>query len=303
MKFRPLRHKVAKKLKVKKEYILPLCLGVFVAKKMKSKSKQHGLTLTEMTIVVASIVLLVALGLPAVRAFFTSFQTETGAKTMISAALSSARAIALKERRYAGIRFQKACLSRDVANPLTGLLEAPQYMIFIVYEEPKKMGNLTVGFRAVEGLKPVKLPDAVGVIDLSVIDSRRGNADIDEDFELSNATSFSIIFSPSGKLVIHDVRVRNREGDFDPNTPNDSMDDVFNSPINIIINGFGMFIQDDYPGLGLFREPSRNCFTIYDRKEFARAYQRRQAYSGYLYRLAPKPIYINPYTGTIISTD
>ena len=275
---------------------------------MKSKCKQSGLTLTEMTIVVASIVLLVALGLPAVRAFFTSFETESGAKTMISAALSSTRAIALKERRYAGIRFQKACLSRDVANPLAGLLEAPQYMIFIVYEEPKKMGNLTVGFRAVEGLKPIKLPDAVGVIDLGVIDSRRGDADINDDFELSNATSFSLIFSPSGKLVIHDVRVRNREGDYDPKTPNDSMDDVFNSPINIIMNGFGMFIQDDYGrtddiNLGLEREPSRNCFTIYDRKEFARAYQRKQAYSGYLYRLVPKPIYINPYTGTIISTD
>ena len=155
MKFRPLRHKVTKKLKVKKEYILPLCLGVFVAKKMKAKFKQSGLTLTEMTVVVASIVLLAAIALPAVRAFLNSFETESGAKTMISAALSSARAIALKERHSAGIRFQQ-----DISGN--------QYMIFIIHDsDPEPDGTgLAYGFRAVEGLQPIKLPDSVGVMDM-----------------------------------------------------------------------------------------------------------------------------------------
>ena len=72
--------------------------------------------------------------------------------------------------------------------------------------------------------------------------------------------------------------------------------------------GIAMFYQDDYYGvlnnpygdLGLGPEPSRRSFVIYDRQEFRRAYQIGQAYSGYLQRLLPDAIYINPYTGTMI---
>jgi type II secretory pathway pseudopilin PulG len=252
---------------------------------------KHGLTLTEMTVVIASIALLVAIGLPAVRAFIHSFETESSAKSAISAALSSARAIAAKEHRYAGIRFQKA-YNRDAQDPLDPLT-APQYMIFIIYdpELPRsKQGNL--GCKAVEGLKPIKLPDSVGVMDLTI------NADpqIDTPEGLRDTTTFSIVFSPSGKLIIHDLWVRNRDGVSD----NSSKDDVFNTEINIRGN-IGMFLQDDNSSPGLRIEPSRNNFIIYDTKEFTQAYKKGQAYSGYLYRLVPQAIYINPYTGTIIS--
>ena len=49
-------------------------------------------------------------------------------------------------------------------------------MIFIVHDEPKNMGGLANGFRAVEGLEPMKLPDTMGVIDLTGI---TGDATID----------------------------------------------------------------------------------------------------------------------------
>ena len=51
--------------------------------------------------------------------------------------------------------------------------------------------------------------------------------------------------------------------------------------------------------LGLGPEPSRNSFVIYDTKKFKQTYDNGNAYSGYLNQL--KPIYINPYTGTIIN--
>ena len=76
------------------------------------------------------------------------------------------------------------------------------------------------------------------------------------------------------------------------------MDDIFNSPENITNSNTGMFVQDDYPSLGLVQESSRRSFVIYDRQEFRRAYEKGQAYSGYLRNLVP--IYINPYTGTMI---
>ena len=118
----------------------------------KSQTKT-GFTLTEMVVVLATMSLLVAFGLPVMRMIRESFESNTGGKSMISAALSTARAIAAKEQHYAGIRFQ-----RDSAGN--------QYMIFIIHDFEKT--GLNPGFRAVQNLKPTKLPDSMGVMDLMV---------------------------------------------------------------------------------------------------------------------------------------
>lgn len=269
--------------------------------KLRTKS---GLTLIEMTLVIATAALLITIGLPAVRAIFRSFESESSARSMISSALASARAIAAKNQRYAGIRFQKAYHPK-------GPLEASQYMVFVVHEEPTRMGGLTVGFRAVEGLEPIKLPDTIEVMDLRYgpdLLAPVGDGIIDADADISNpdvlrdTTSFSIIFSPSGKLVIHDVRVRNRHGVYCPASPTESADDIFNCLENIVDHNTGAFIQDDYPELGLYREESRNSFVIYETEKFRQTYKKGTAWSEYLVRLAPQATYINPYTGTIISS-
>ena len=168
---------------------------------MKPKSEQSGVTLTEMTVVIAAVAALTCLGLPAVRAIFKSFESSGSARAVISASLASARAIAAKEQRYAGVRFQKAYHPE-------GPLKAAQYMIFIV-QDPNIMAY---GFRAVEGTQPIKLPDTVGVMDLRYrpdLFTPSGDGVIDDDDEINNlnvvrdTTTFSVIFSPSGKLVIH----------------------------------------------------------------------------------------------------
>ncbi len=275
--------------------------------------KKDGLTLVEMTLVIATIALLVGFGLPAVRALVHSFESTSGTRSMIGAALSSARAMAVKNQRYTGVRFQKLCRSKDPSNPLIGLLDAPQYMIFIVLEEPKDMGGLAIGFRAVEGLEPVKLPDSIGVLDISQISS---NSDIDEAHELNDASAFSIIFSPSGKLVVRDVRVRNRDGYVLPSNESGSskvsLDQIFNSAVNITEYGRGMFLQDDYsarnpsPGnasdYGLGKEMSRTGFVIYNRLRFAELFRRKVAWSDYLSGLSGDDVvYVSPHTGTLVS--
>lgn len=250
---------------------------------MKVKSRQCGLTLMEMTVVIAVVALLAVFGLPAIRALINSFESEGGAKVMISAALASGRAIAAKEQHYAGVRFQKLYDPND-PDPLN----TPQYMIFIVHDpEPEPNGtDLANGFRAVEGIKPIKLPDAVGVME--IMDSN-SNSEINEDEEVIDKTTFSIVFSPSGKLVIHDVRVWNRNG----KTSNASDDDIFNTVSNIN-NGIGMFVQDEAAD----EEPSRRSFIVYDKLEFGKLDVNRR-WSDYLEYL--ELIYINPYTGTMIN--
>jgi hypothetical protein len=289
--------------------------GSFASLRMTSTSHRArrtiGLTLIEMTLVMATMALLVGLAVPAVRSLMSSFQSQGGVRSMIEAALSSARAMAMSSQNYVGLRFEKLCTSDDPVNPLRDVLNAPQYMIFIMHDEPKKMGGLANGFRAVAGLDPIKLPDTMGVMDLSLVTS---DAAIDELFELSDATTFSIVFAPSGKLVVHEVRVRNRNGVYRPNnspgSTQTSTDDVFNSVDNICRYRQGMFLQDDYAKrngadnveLGLGKEDSRTNFVIYDLPTLRAAYGSRAPWTGYLSQLASETLYVSPYAGNLISS-
>lgn len=270
------------------------------------------MTLPEMMVVVTIIALLTALGLPAVRALLNSFETQSGTESLVSAALANARAIAAKEQHYAGIRFQQDSTGN-------------QYMIFILHDFEKT--GLNPGFKAIEGIKPIKLPDNSRVMDLRVrthrstnwadaadpLDEPLGAGHLDdtnplnlgpsqENVYITDTSSFSIVFSPAGKLVVRNVRLRNRDGIFRPDNSIPaqlSTDDVLNSPTNIANFGVGKFIQDDYAELGLGAEPSRNRFVICDMTQFdeLNALGRLE----YLNRL--ELIHINPYTGTIISPD
>ena len=246
---------------------------------MKDKLRQSGLTLTEMTIVIGTIALLTVFGIPAIRAFVKSFETEAGVRGMINAALSNARAIAAKEQKYAGVRFQQKWQADN---------NGCQYMIFIIHDKQDATDPANV-FRAVPGAKPIKLPDNIGVMDLridgtDVVDS---DEEITNDEDVNDMTAFSIVFSPSGKLVIPDVRV----------TRKSSNDDIFNA------GGIGMFVEDDGEGDinndGFAEEPSRREFIIYDRSVFDRVNDERR-WTDYLKDLAGKKIHMSPYTGRMI---
>lgn len=263
---------------------------------MRNKRRQFGTTLTEMAIVIGIAALMLGLAVPAANMLLNSFESESGAKSIINAALASARAIAAKEQQYAGIRFQKRY---DPANP--NPLNASQYIIFVVHDYDKT--GLANGFRAASGIQPIKLPDSIGVMDLYVDNQpvntsniAIANAQLNEPNEVNDTTTFSVIFSPTGKLVIRYVQTRNRNGQ----TNDSSLDDIFNTMDNVE-NGIAMFIQDDIGNhnAGFQKEPSRNSFIIYDTKKFKEAYNNGTPYSGYLNQLSR--VYINPYTGTIIN--
>ena len=238
---------------------------------------------------------------------------------MIEAALSSARAMATSRQRYVGIRFQPA-YGRNVANPDDPLM-SPQYMVFIVHDaanEPDGTGFAN-GFRAVEGLKPVKLPEEFCVVDPTIVDRTRnsqnqitvrGTDEVDSDeqldslAELMDVMTFSLVFSPSGKLVVHDgVRVWNRHGRTrssatpSPDTVFNAMTQVREEPVR------AMFYQDDYPTLGLGPESSRKSFVVCERSGLREAYEEERVWTDYLqYRMAGRT-FVSPYTGKLIIAE
>jgi len=162
-------------------------------------------------------------------------------------------------------------------------------MIFIIHD-PEIHGVWKYGFRAVEGLQPIKLPSSVGVMDFFAVrkPNIRDPLRPDEEHRLTeitgspsyedikDTTSFSIVFSPTGKLVVRGVN--------------------FAVPPNELF-------ESDQPSGSLPPEPSRNSFVIYDAGKFKKLYGSGALFTGYLTELRDRKIFINPYTGTMISTD
>jgi prepilin-type N-terminal cleavage/methylation domain-containing protein len=261
---------------------------------MKIADAKKGFSLTELLVVVAIISLLVGIGITAAKGLLASFESSRGVKNVISAALSSARAMALKEDQYVGIRFQQ--------NPA-----GDQYLIFIIHEPD--WGSPANGFRAIEGRKPMKLPADVGLMDLRLVDrvydalghilemndvAIDDDTLIDESVEIAETSTFSIVFSKSGKIITHQVWVRNKDGF--TGTNNGSIDDVFNTMTNVD-GGMGMFYQDDYPDDGFGPEYSRNSFVIYSKREFKKINSAGR-YTDYLQHLRKE--YVNPYSGELV---
>jgi len=244
---------------------------------------------------VSIIAMIVAIMIPSVRSLRKSYES-TGAQSMINSALASARAIAAKEHKYAGIRFQ--CEYKDDTYPA----DAAQYMIFVVSDY--KATDLANGFRAADGIKPIRLPEQLMVLEADSNDSKYVDFYNDPPAGIktrNSLTSFTVVFSPVGKLMIHDVRVRNRNGKANPATTDTSAfgsdDSVFNSIVNIRDNRTGMFVQDDYTTEGFEEETSVNKFVICERDKFKNT-DKNNRWSDYLSTI--KTSYINGYTGELI---
>jgi Tfp pilus assembly protein PilE len=263
-----------------------------------------------MVVVTAVVGILAAISTPAVKGLYNSMVTEGSAKSMVQAALSNARSIAISRQKYAGVRFQQDT-------------KGNQYMIFVVHNS-----ETDSFFNAVEGRQPVKLPDNFRVTDLRIRENYSSETDPDYDEITDNelqdsgnlisgsynnkldginkyifdSTTFTIVFSPSGKVIIREARMRNRDGitypdNFDGSVSNDSWDNVFNSEKNVLGESSGKFIQDYYAKYGLGNEYSRRYFVIYDKDKFKQMDGDEREY--YLFDEL-EPIYINPYSGELV---
>ncbi len=274
---------------------------------MANSIKHNAFSLVELLVVLGIIAALAALAIPSIKAMQKSFDS-TGAESMISTALSAARTIAISKGKYAGVRFQKIYDGNNVVN-------ADQYMIFVINNAD--VSNVDHLFIAIPGYKPIKLPSNTGVIDKSIRtsisssedDTKTENANerdvVSGDFTnlnlervMRDTSAFSVVFTPSGKLAIRDIRIRNQKGGYRSTTESQSgYDKVFNSTDNIIQNGTGQFVQDDYADLGLGGEKSRDKLYIYDKDKF----NKMSDLQRWNYVQGIKPCTLNPYTGAIVN--
>ncbi|MBE0536357.1 MAG: hypothetical protein IH624_11865 [Phycisphaerae bacterium] len=293
-------------------------------KHMRRYGRHSGVTLSELLVVMGVMTVLAVLAVPTGKKMVDSFESSSGVRQVIGAALSNARAIAAKEGHYAGVRFQQD-------------LNGDQYMIFIIHDPAAAPSNAQIaadpyvtgtglanGFRAIQGRKPIKLPPNIGVLDLRLvtrtsraaplytIDYSETVLNTDNLLNTANlipeSSTFSVVFSPSGKLSLQEVRVRNRHGipDTLTRTGDISTDDIFNKQDRVFA-GQAMFLQDDYlrawwspvPTFANYGpEMSRNCFVIYDKKRLA-ATAAAQRWTDYLQEL--DPVYVNPHTGELVN--
>lgn len=173
---------------------------------MAKHKRQRGITLTEILVVIGVMAILMSISIPAAKQLMVSFESSTGVRHLINAALANARAIAVREQTYAGVRFQQNT-------------EGHTYIILIVHD-PTATG-LANGFRAVSGRKPIQFPEGITLAGTG----------------LSGGPS--VVFSPAGKLTAHRIRAYNQDGVSDDT----STDTTFNTPVNVV-SGFSMFLQD-----------------------------------------------------------
>ena len=263
---------------------------------MRSKQRQSGMTLTELLVVVAIMAVLLGISVPTAQHLKESFESSTSVRHLINAALGNARAMAVRGEKgtddgYAGIRFQQDT-------------DGNSYMIFIICDsDPSPDGtDLANGFRTTVGRKPMKLPEDVGIlanIFPAGYTDAQNDALLDMPVELTDASTFSIVFAKAGKLTIHLVRTRNKDG-YSDGRPEVSNDTIFNKKDvvdELYLPLTSMFYQDDYPALGLDQENSVQSIIVYSKKEL-QAVPADKRWSDYLKNINAD--YISPYTGELI---
>lgn len=181
---------------------------------MKSPTKRNaGFTLVELMAVIAIIALLAGATIPSMISIFTS-GADSQAVNLLSAQLTAARALAMRQGKYAAVHVQMGSKYNGEWLPLN------KCYVGIMLEDP-----ILHVFRPISGylngyseIYPVPETMAFGQIDGYVSDAN-AYAGITDDESLRAFATFDIVFSPSGALALRKVKIDTDHDAFaeDPN--------------------------------------------------------------------------------------
>ena len=273
---------------------------------MRHKRKADAFTLVELLVVVTIIGIMLGLTMPSFNTMMKS-QQAASAKTLIRSALTQAQVYASSNQKYAGLRFQPDAEGRP-------------YIILIEHVPDCYVGaaasNVAERYTAIPNAKPVPLPEGIGLISAAIdtfgTPAERNwylRQDDTTPLGIFGATTFSIIFSPTGQLVTKEVVVRERQL---TDTFGNLVDLTFGSKLRVedpLTNPKPRFYHDNkstgWPGYAdsvgyCDIEYSTHGIYIYE-VEPMNTVDPAARYTEYVSQL--KPVLINTYTGKLIEWD
>jgi len=264
----------------------------FRMKKREDRLQKSGIrafTLVEMLVVVVIVGLMMTIGMPALKGMFAGNRVSQ-ARNLIRTMLSEAQSLAVTQQRYVGVRFQ---YDKD------GWENGRQYAVLV----EKVAAGASIGiyeYNAVVNLKPMALPLGVGVISMVA----QNDIDLDDtlnslakngDGGIRDFTTFTIVFSPAGQMVVKDVEVRSRLTFFDS---------TFNSEFEVN-RGVALLYMDrwSFPTVNLdgaiwnWGELSTTGMYLFE-VEVMQGVDVNNRWDGYVREL--EAMLINIYTGAVI---
>jgi len=173
----------------------------------RKREVRAGFTLVELVIVFAIIAILVALAVPSLSGL-TRVSSEGAIRTTMRSLFASARMRAAATQRYVGIRFQQDA-------------EGRQYAVMLQQVEPSEyfpngcpayhMQCTFLTLTAV-GEEPLQLPRGVELAqgDVGLAAAPEAEFEPDPVRKVIPATTFTVVFSPSGQIVRRQVHVTQR---------------------------------------------------------------------------------------------
>ena len=246
---------------------------------MREHGRHFGFTLVEMLVVMALMAAVLALVLPAYSLIIEGAK-QSQMDNAIKAALGAARTHAIKTQKYAGVRFQ---FDRD------GWRKGRQYAVLI--EKGTDLSN-TYQFVAVPNIRPLTMPKGMGVIVESGVN-------FDTDDEILDGTTFSILFSPRGKLSVLTVQMYRRDDNdtiFGNQAAVQSNPEPGEPPAPLLYYDNNSWDQTDSVSWAEY-EPSMLGLYVFDVATIG-GMKPGERYDRYVSKLAP--VLINRYTGSII---